>query len=239
MFKKAILLAMALLLFTCIGLVGCAAPVRGSGDVVEEKREVSGFDRVQLDGIGEVILTQGNSDSLVIEAEDNLMEFIQTSVRGDELVINIQSRRPLIPTEPLRFYVTMEEIEGVSVDGAGSVSGENIDTKTIEFDINGAGDITIEDLDAQSVAVSINGIGKLELEGEADVQEIRIDGAGDYDGRDLETEETSIQIDGIGNAKVDVEDMLEVNINGSGQVTYSGDPSVNQSIEGLGRVLKR
>ena len=144
MIRKAILVGIALLVFTCIGLVGCVAPIRGSGNVVEEKREVSGFDRVRLDGIGELILTQGDDESLVIEAEDNLMEYIKTSVRGDELIININSpRRPLVPTKTLRFYVTVSELEGVSVDGAGSVEGEDLDVESIEFSIDGAGDIKI------------------------------------------------------------------------------------------------
>ncbi len=239
MFKKAILLAMAILLFTCIGLVGCAAPIRGSGDVAEEKREVRGFDRVQLDGMGEVIVTQGDEDSIIIEADDNLLEFIQTTVRGDELVINIKARRPLVPTKPMRFYVTMEDIEGLALDGTGSIRAEGIETEIIEFDVNGAGDITIDDLEAEMVDVEIDGIGNLELNGSATHQSISIDGAGNYDGKGLESDNASISIDGIGNATLDVADTLNVDINGSGKVTYSGDPNIDQSINGLGRVSKR
>lgn len=239
MMKRVIFLGMTLLLFTCIALVGCAAPIRGSGDVVEEKREVSGFDRVQLDGVGELILAQGENESLLIEAEDNLMQYIKSSVRGDQLIIDIQSRRPLVPTEPIKFYVTMKEIEGVAVDGAGSVHSEGIETKSLELDINGAGDIMIDDLDADSVEVSINGIGNLELDGKTESQTIQIDGAGNYNGKELKSQKASIQIDGVGSAKVDVDDELEVEINGSGQVIYTGNPNVDKSVNGLGRVSQR
>jgi len=96
MFKKLIIIFVLISIIASFGLVGCAVAIRGSGDVIEETREISDFDRVSLDGIGEIILTQGDTTSLVVEAEDNLMQYIRTSVRGDELTIDIKSRWPCL-----------------------------------------------------------------------------------------------------------------------------------------------
>lgn len=58
---------------------GCAV-VRGSGNVVTEQRQVSGFNCIDLSGSGKLIIAQGSSEGLTIEAEDNIIGRIETSV---------------------------------------------------------------------------------------------------------------------------------------------------------------
>ena len=239
MFKKLTIIIVSLFVIFGLAVAGCTVSVRGSGSVVEEGREVAQFDRIALDGMGEIILTQGDDTSLVIEAEDNLMPYIKTTVRGDELTINIQSRRPIIPTEPIKFYVTTPDIEGVSVDGLGLISAEKIESGSIEFSMNGSGAVEIDELNADSLTVDIDGLGTIELAGRVDHQEIDINGSGNYDGKDIESETASIDIDGLGSATITVEDELEISIDGSGQVSYYGNPNVDKSVNGLGRIVKK
>jgi len=70
-------------------LGACICPVtRGSGKITTQSRDVSGFDQVSLGGSGELTITQGDKDSLTIEAEDNVMRRIETEVKGDTLFIS-------------------------------------------------------------------------------------------------------------------------------------------------------
>lgn len=232
-------LTCAIVVLAGIGLVGCAISVRGSGNVITEGREVSGFDRVALDGMGEIVLTQGDSYSLVVEAEENLMQYIKSTVRGDELTINIKSRRPIIPTETLTFYITVPNLEAVSVDGAGMVSIDELNTKSLELAINGSGHISIDELEAESVVVTVDGLGDLDLTGETESLEVAINGSGNFNGDEFESSTASVDIDGLGNATVNVTDSLDVSVDGAGQVTYYGNPSVDQSINGIGRVAQK
>ena len=87
MSKKFVLLS--LLAILAISLTACnrvqvsfggANAVVGSGKVVSETREVSGFTSVSVSGSGQAQITVGDSDSLVIEAEDNILPLIETSV---------------------------------------------------------------------------------------------------------------------------------------------------------------
>lgn len=239
MFKKLTVIIVSLFIIMGLAVAGCTASVRGSGSVVEEGREVAQFDRIALDGMGEIILTQGDDTSLVIEAEDNLMEYIKTTVRGDELTISLQSRRPIIPTEPIKFYVTSPSIEGVSIDGLGTIHADTIESDSIEFSMNGSGAVKIDELNADNLTVDIDGLGTIELAGVVDHQEIDIDGSGSYDGKDIESKTASIDIDGLGSATITVHDELDVDIDGRGQVSYYGNPDVDKSTNGLGRVVKK
>ena len=232
-------LTFAIFVLAGIGLVGCAISVRGSGNVVTEGREVSGFDRVALDGMGEIVLTQGDSYSLIIEAEENLMQYIKSTVRGDELTINIKSRRPVIPSKRLKFYITVPNLEGVSVDGAGSINIGSLDSDTLELDINGSGNITIDELDASSVVVQVDGVGDINLTGEIDSLEVGINGSGNFNGKNLESKSATVDINGVGNAKVNPQNSLDANIDGAGQVVYYDSPAVSKNINGVGRVVQR
>ena len=75
------LLTIGLLFITACGL----GTIQGSGDVITESRDVSGFDSVSLSGIGRVIITQGDDESLTIETDDNLMKYITSEVRDGTL----------------------------------------------------------------------------------------------------------------------------------------------------------
>jgi hypothetical protein len=63
-----------------------------SGNVVTEDRQVSGFDGIAFDGIGELIITQGDTESLTVQADENVMPHIVTEVRGSELNIHMTAR---------------------------------------------------------------------------------------------------------------------------------------------------
>ena len=81
--KKLFLLILALSILAC--QVGGLMGVRGSGNVAEEDRAVSGFTGVALAGIGELTIEVGERESLRIEAEDNLMPYLEAEVRNGML----------------------------------------------------------------------------------------------------------------------------------------------------------
>ena len=84
-------LTMALLIVTATGCESDSDDaVRGSGDIVTEVREVSDFSEVHLEGSGDVVVEMGENESLTVEADDNLLELITTSVRGSRLVIEFE-----------------------------------------------------------------------------------------------------------------------------------------------------
>ena len=90
---------------------GIGTAERGSGNVVEETRPVSGVSGVDLATIGDVIINLGDEESLRIEAEDNLMKFFDTQVRGGTLRISTNPRSVnLRPTKPVRFFLTVKEL---------------------------------------------------------------------------------------------------------------------------------
>lgn len=253
-YNVVILLSAVLLLNACgLGFV------RGSGHVISENRAVNGFDKVTLSGIGEVILTQGTTESLSIEAEDNLVPYFETTVRSGTLEIGIKSGMVVSvqPTRPVVFHLTMKDVRGLNLSGSGSInvpgavktdqlelkiSGSgaiNLNSVTagvLATTITGSGSVNVSALAAKTLASTITGSGKVTLAGHVMEQLLVVNGSGKYEASNLDSQTMAITVRGSGNSVIKAALALDVNISGSGDVRYYGNPKVNTSISGSGKV---
>jgi hypothetical protein len=205
--------------FALVALVlpGCddgSDTVRGSGTVASEERSVSGFDEIVLDGVGDLIIDVGGTESLTIEAEDNLLPLLTSDVSGSTL--KLATSETISPTMPITYTLGAATLDGVSISGSGDVVAPNLACQTFEAVVSGAG--------------------TFDVGGACDRLELSISGSGDFDGEDLAIATASVSISGSGDAIVNASDELRVTIDGSGDVEYLGDPATDVDINGAGDV---
>jgi len=228
----AVISVLAIFAASCKWTIGM---VRGSGDIETEERDVSGFDEVYLEGIGNLIITQGDEESLLIEADDNIIPLIRADVSGDRLTIGFKRGYSFIPAAKIKFHLTVIDLDKISIGGAGDVDCNDFSTDQLEFEIDGAGDIDFN-INAERVETTSSGAGDITLTGGVDSQDIDISGVGKYDAEELESRECSISLSGAGSVTVNTSEELDISISGVGNVYYAGNPHVEQDISGLGRV---
>jgi hypothetical protein len=218
-------------------ITGCGISyIRGSGNVITEEREVSGFDSVDMSGFGEIFITQGDTESLTIETDDNLMQYIKSEVRGNTLYLEFEENTIPNPSSKITFRLNVVDLAALDLAGAGSFNIESLETPSLEITFSGAGDIDLNSLVADRVSTRISGAGDVSVSGEVGIQNIHIEGAGKYSAPDLKSSEATVQIEGLGNVVIWVIDALDLTIDGAGNVDYYGNPTVSQSIEGGGSI---
>ncbi|MCW2682110.1 MAG: hypothetical protein JWP33_23 [Blastococcus sp.] len=198
----------------CSGVTGSG--VTGSGSPRTESRDVSGFSTIELSGGGNLIIEQSGTESLSIEAEDNLLSDLTSEVANGTLRLGTEDGVTLAPTLPVTYRVTVEELAGLQLSGSGSVTAAGIAAPAISIDIRGSGDVTVS--------------------GTADTQTVTISGSGDYRGIDLISRHSSAEISGSGNVAVTALDVLDAEISGSGTATYAGNPRITQRMSGSGQL---
>ena len=230
--KIIILLIVGIFLITACG----SNYIKGSGNVVKEEREVSGFDRIDMSGYGEVIITQGNEESLTIETDDNLLEYIESNVRNNTLYLEFTDNTIPDPSGTITYRMNVINLEALELSGAGSFNIQSLDTSSIGITFDGAGKIDLDSLNADEVSLQINGTGDVDLGGKVGKQDIHIKGAGKYSAPDLQSNQTTVQIEGVGNVVIWVIDSLDIKVEGAGNVDYYGSPSVTQDIKGGGSI---
>jgi hypothetical protein len=251
-----VVLALALSTLGCVcggidfGTVrwGGVKAVRGSGKVVEEERQVSGFTSVELATSGSLTIGLGGEEELRIEAEDNLLEYIETEVRGGRLRIKTQDNVTLRNTRPINYYLTVKALDDIVISSSGDIeapdleaerfivtissSGDlvvgDLDAGTLEVEISSSGDMKMGDLYADSIEVSITSSGNLDIAGgEVEEQDITISSSGKYRAGDLESARASVRLTSSGSATIWVRDHLQANLSSSGDVRYIGNPKVD------------
>ena len=215
---------------------------RGSGTLTSETRQVSDFDAVQIDGFGKLIITQGETESLKIEAEDNILPHITSQVKGKTLYLGLDNNRwqsSFFPTESVTFYLTVKNLQSIDLSGAAEIQMDALHTDNMKLNVSGAGNVEIKALNAESLKVSYSGAGKCSLGGEVQKQDVRVSGLGNYSASDLRSQTASINLSGAGNMEIWAEDSLDINVSGAGNVEYWGTPRVSQDISGIGNIKSR
>lgn len=211
--------------------------VKGSGNVVTEERQVAGFNRVSLKGMGKVKLTRGDRDSIHIITDDNILPLIKTSVSNNRLEIS-NNNYNLRPTQ-LEYDITVRELKGISIAGSGDVIGmSRFISDTIKAEIAGSGDISLE-VETERLKSGITGSGAIHLSGATNSHDTSITGSGEINAFDLEAQNVSVAISGSGDCRINAAESLTANISGSGDVVYRGRPQIDSRISGSGKLKYR
>lgn len=226
-----------LLVMGALTLTACnVGLIKGSGDLITETRQVSNFDRIALSGSGEVIVTQGGSESLTIETDDNVMKRVKAEVKNGILTLGFEEGVNLISPSRLIFTVGVDDLTSLTISGSGDVESDRIETDSLDVAVSGSGDVQIADLTVSEVKVEISGSGEVNLDGEAATQDVLISGSGQYLAGDVCSESVKVSISGSGDATVCATATLDSTISGSGSVNYYGRPSINSSGSGSGTI---
>lgn len=211
---------------------------RGSGNVITETREVSGFDAVNVSYPATVLIKQGNAESLKIEAEDNLMPNLKTQVKNGTLEIfyERENGKHVNPTKTVNITIVVKDLVDVEFTSAGELIVENLKTDALDVSLSGAGNIKLDKILVKTLGVNLSGAGSSTASGTADDLSLNISGFGDFKGKDLHNKDAQVDISGAGSATVWVDDNLDAQISGAGSISYYGSPSVSKQISGVGNV---
>lgn len=210
--------------------------IEGNHQVETESRMADGFTEVTCAGDFEVHIVQDSVFYVEVEAENNLLPYIETEVSGSRLELDVKGGRWLDNNYPIRIFISAPAYEKIRLSGSGRIQCDTLDNASIEFDISGSGDITAVSY-SDATEVNISGSGDLYLSGYSHDADYRISGSGRIKAFGLETGSSFCHISGSGNMQVAASDLLDVNISGSGSVYYRGYPQVVVTITGSGKVI--
>jgi len=187
--------------------------IEGSGNVITQEREISSVDAVELATIGRMYIEIGNEEKLVIEAEDNVIEYFDVDVFGGRLTIDIKRDVNLRLNEPVRYYLTVKELTEVEVSSSGDIEVPDITADKFYVIVGSSGDIDMGNLTCTAL-------------------DVRIKSSGDVTLRDVKAENTEIDINSSGDVRLESLNgkFLVVDINSSGNVRIDGGVVEEQDV---------
>ncbi len=239
--SRKLLCATALLVCTLpihAGDWGFGKRVTGSGVIVTETRQVSGFSGIGLSTPADVEIRQGNSEGLTITGDDNIVPLVETVVEEGSLKVRWKEKNINTSYKQLKITIDAKTVEKLAVGGSGNVHAASLKTPRLKVSIGGSADVTVQSLACDELEGSIAGSGTLSAGGKTKTMRLSVSGSGDIKMPRLEAEDVKISVAGSGDATVWATGKLSVSVAGSGDVRYYGNAEVSQSVAGSGSIKK-
>lgn len=213
--------------------------IKGNGNIKTENRQAASFVNVSVSGNIDLYVHQDSAYNVRVEADENLLEYIEIITEGEDLIIRPRKGYNLNGTRDIKVYVSSPSYNKLEASGSCDIKGENIikSETRLDIDLNGSSDVNME-INVPEVRAELSGSGLIALSGITKNFSVTGSGSTDIKCMDLKSENVSVRISGAGSAKVFASVKLDVHVSGSGSVEYKGSATVNQNISGAGSVKK-
>lgn len=207
---------------------------KGAGPVVEQELILPPFHSLGFSGSGQVFITQGDEQSVIVNGQRDVIDLIRLNVAGGHWEVAFSE---CVNYDQLALHITLPEITRLALSGSGDIQTVNpISAGRLDLSISGSGRI-FAGVEAEWVEGRISGSGNISLTGTTDKSNFKLIGSGSVKAFGMAQQTCSIAISGSGSAEVTVTDELDVSISGSGNVFYKGNPDLNLSISGSGKAI--
>ena len=215
---------------------------KSTGEIVIEHRSVDPFEHIVLEDNINLILTQGNEEAISIRAGENLLESIITEVNNNELKIKNENKCNWVRdfNKEIDVYLSVRNLCSITYRSSGMILSTNtITTDSLNIAVwDGTGTIDM-DINTRVSVLSIHyGSVDFHMRGQSNVGYIYAGSYGPFFCEDLVTTFMFMDNRGSNDCYVHCVKQLEVEIEYTGSIYYTGNPEiVKANITGTGQLV--
>ena len=197
---------LAFLLTGCqISTAGLANLV-GSGNIVTKERDVSeDFHKVRIGSALDAVIVHGETPSISITADDNVIDKIETYVASNGALVVRRAR-------------------GINLQTKSAIKLRIVTPKCDSVDVSGASVVSLKEFDQQELRTRVSGASKLTVASQIDHLELQVSGASKVYADHHESTTVDVQVSGASQVTVSAADTIEGTMSGASSLAYSGDP---------------
>jgi hypothetical protein len=216
--------------------------IKGNGVIKKETRSASGYTAVSSQGSLNIYMDYGTSSNITVEADENLLPYIETEVNNGTLIIRAKKGVSLASKSKMSVHVSLTKLTSLNLSGSGNIKGEGAFSNTgkTQISVSGSGDISLGFDTFNELAVSVSGSGNINLKGNSsNNMTASISGSGNLDCSAVKCNDVFAKISGSGNVRVNASRTVDAKVSGSGNVYYKGSATnINSKSSGSGKVIR-
>ena len=211
----------------------------GSGNIISEKRSVGNFTGISVGGSFDVEVKIGPVTQVTVEADDNVIKYVETRVSGNTLKIRTEGLHSMNNVH-LKVYITVPELRSVKASASASVKVLDIikEDGKLNFDASSSADIEAE-VDAPEIDAEASSSGSVTLSGKTKNYTAHVSSSGDIKSFELLSENTDVSASSSGSAQVHASINLTAKASSSGSIDYRGAATVKKTVNSSGSVEKK
>jgi hypothetical protein len=197
--------------------------IKGNGNVTEEVRQVGEFNRIKVNRGMNVYVTQGSPAKVVVIADSNLHESIETEVDGNELTVTVNEN--IRWAKEKKVMVTVEKLNGLEASsGANAFSQTQIMSEDLELNASSGAKLKME-INAKYLKAGCSSGANIYLSGLAKDAELGTSSGANLKAGELKADRCKMKASSGGNVTATVVERLEAKASSGGNVEYIGEPT--------------
>lgn len=202
---------------------------------IEKEYKVSAFTELDVHSVGNVHLIQGNKESVKIESNKDVSDYMVVENTGNKLQVHTKDLHNW--NGKLNIYITYRNLTNITIKTAGNILSDNtMKAKNLTIRCNATGNITLN-TQCASLTTNFSAVGNIRFSGNANEASFTCTGTGNISTEALLSNNLSLNLKGVGNVVAFASKEISIDASGTGNITYKGKPSVKQIIKhGTGTV---
>ena len=207
-------------------------------------REVEPFSRVKLSNAISVNIVQGDEQSVVINADESIINKVKTEVNGSLLSVYIDEdwlkRNFRSKSHKVVVDITVPELTALDVSGACNVDVKGFRNENFTMKASGASNVVIDDFIVKEISsFEASGASNVKIFGKGEKVIIRASGASDVISKNFAANIADVHASGASDVNVTAYDEIRVDCSGASDVDYYGGPkAVDISSSGASDVTR-
>jgi hypothetical protein len=200
--------------------------VKGSGNIVSAVKSISSFIRLHISINGTIELIQADEEKVIVEADDNLQEYIEVTNSGRTLYVTAEGkwRTPGFSRLNVKiYYRQLFNIYNASTNGTLVCANPLTSSEPVEVKIYSDKSSSKLNINAPAVKLITACIGNVEIEGACNVLEISAKSEGNLYASGMLAKNVSLKNYSVGNLEVYADETLTISNYGEGNISYWGD----------------
>ncbi len=236
--KMAVAISLTLMMLSCQMVSHIGPGVQGNGNVQSEERVLSDFNKIEVSNGIDLFLSQGDTEGLTVQADENLLKLIKTEVIGGTLrIFTEKSIRSAASRKVKLSFINLEALTASS--GSDVLSNTLLALDDLKVNASSGADINLE-LSAQHIVARSSSGSDIYLSGTTQSLEAEASSGSSVKAKELTAVNGSADASSGADVSINVSGTLHANASSGGDVTYYGSPkSIHKNKSSGGRVRSR
>lgn len=209
--------------------------IEGSGHIIKSSQSLPAFDEISARGIDDITILKGEKgqNSLVIEADDNLLPYIHFNVNNGVLSFSYKDMKPT----KMKFYVITSSLKGIRASGASNLkTGDSLAGDYFSVHASGASQVSMK-VDFENIDLEASGAADVSLTGKCQTLKAQLSGAADLKAVRIKLDSAYVKASGAATARVNVSKYMNKNVSGVANVRLASYSEKSPEIQETGNSL--
>ncbi len=185
--------------------------IRGNGIVTTQNRSVEPFTKIKINGVFDVIINQGNEETVVVLTDDNLQSLVTVEVTNGTLCVGLKLKSNFKEYTKMNILITLKSINELTNSLVGNLSNTGtLNLPQLTYTSSAVGNAMLN-VQCNTLILKLKAVGDTNLTGTAKQCTITNSSVGNVNASKLIATTLTLQNTAVGNTTINAATLTHTN----------------------------